>query len=95
MSRSEKETLFSRLARELEADAHIVKTDGILGGNARIDGTRIPIWLLVQYRRLGMSDIELLQSYPTLKAEDLNYAWLYYHHNKQEIDQQIEENETA
>jgi uncharacterized protein (DUF433 family) len=95
LSTSEKKALFSLLARELETDTHVVKSDGILGGKARIDGTRIPVWLLVQYRNLGMSDSELLHSYPSLKPEDLNDAWLYYHHHKLEIDQQIEESETA
>lgn len=33
--------------------------------------TRIPFWLLEQARRLGSSEQELLEAYPTLRAEDL------------------------
>jgi uncharacterized protein (DUF433 family) len=46
-------------------------------------------------RRLGMSEAEILQSYPTLRAEDLVNAWAYVRANRSEIDQQILENETA
>jgi uncharacterized protein (DUF433 family) len=49
----------------------------ITGGEARIIRTRIPVWLLVQARRLGMSDNDLLKSYPTLRPEDLVNAWMY------------------
>jgi uncharacterized protein (DUF433 family) len=37
----------------------------------------------------------LLQSFPTLRAEDLANAWAYARAHRQEIDQQILENEAA
>ncbi len=52
-------------------------------------------WLLVQARHLGSSEADLLQSYPTLRAEDLANVWAYYRSFRPEIDQQIQENETA
>ncbi len=40
----------------------IAKTPGVCGGDACIAGTRIPVWVLVDYRRLGTSDSELLNN---------------------------------
>ena len=72
----------------------IEKTPGICGGSARIVRTRIPVWTLEQYRRLGMAEPELLRVYPTLRAEDLANAWTYVHAHRAEIDEDIRQNET-
>ena len=73
--------------------ASVSKRPDIQGGDACINGTRIPIWVLVNYRRLGVSDAELLRGYPALTAADLEAAWEYAAANSQEIDSAIEENE--
>jgi uncharacterized protein (DUF433 family) len=73
----------------------IKKTPGVCGGDPCIANTRIPVWVLVQSRRLGMSEAELLQNYPTLRAEDLTNAWTYASSHADEIDRQIAENEEA
>lgn len=67
----------------------------IAGGEARLVRTRIPVWVLVQARRLGSSEAEILQAYPSLRAEDLINAWAYYDAHKAEIEDQIAENEAA
>jgi hypothetical protein len=48
---------------------------------------------LEQARRFGTSEAELLQAYPTLRAEDLVNAWAYVQRHQSEIEQQIIENE--
>ena len=68
---------------------------GVSGGEACIVRTRVPVWVLVQARHLGTSEADLLRSYPTLRAEDLSNAWAYYRSHREEIDQQIRENESA
>jgi uncharacterized protein (DUF433 family) len=73
----------------------IERNPGVCGGDPCIRGTRIPVWVLAQYRRLGMSEAEILKSYPTLQAEDLANAWVYEESNREEIDRQIAENEAA
>ena len=55
----------------------IEKTDGVCGGNACIADTRIPVWVLVNARHLGVSESELLQDYPSLNAASLVNAWSY------------------
>jgi len=63
------------------------------GGDACIRDTRIPVWVLVNYRRLGGSEADLLRDYPSLTAADLEAAWDYATANADEIDRAIQENE--
>jgi uncharacterized protein (DUF433 family) len=51
--------------------------------------------VLVQARRLGASEADLLRSYPTLSAEDLANAWTYARDHREEIARQIVGNEEA
>jgi len=55
----------------------IRKTPNVMGGDACIRETRIPVWLLVSCRRLGLSEAKLLENYPGLSATDLANAWAY------------------
>jgi uncharacterized protein (DUF433 family) len=48
-----------------------------------------------QSRRVGMSEDELLRSYPALRAEDLVNAWFYIRSHRAEIEEEIRENENA
>jgi len=96
MTRAEKAQLVERIVRELSgAFPGIERTPGVVGGEPCIVDSRIPVWVLVQYRKLGASETDLLQMYPTLHAEDLANAWAYYRAHQNEIEQQIQENETA
>ncbi len=82
------------IARDLGGNVPgIDKTPGVCGGEARVVRTRIPIWILEQARRLGVTETALLASYPTLRAEDLGNAWSYARLNAAEIDRAIAENE--
>lgn len=96
MSPGEKAQLIQWLARDISgAFPGIERTPNVLGGEPCIVRTRIPVWLLVQARKLGSNESELLRAYPTLRAEDLTNAWAYYEAHKAEIEQQIIENELA
>ena len=67
----------------------------VCGDEPCIVGTRIPVWLLEQARRLGTNEPALLRAYPTLRAEDLANAWAYVRSHHEEIEQQIHDNESA
>ncbi len=73
----------------------IEKTPGICGGDARIRDTRVPVWLLVGYRKDGVNDAELLKMYPALTLADLSAAWWYYAEHRDEIEQVIRAQEEA
>jgi uncharacterized protein (DUF433 family) len=75
--------------------ATIEKTPGVCGGAARIAGTRIPVWQLVEARSLGVSEAQLLIDYPRLKAVNLGDAWGYAEDHPDEIAAQIKRNEVA
>jgi uncharacterized protein (DUF433 family) len=63
------------------------------GGDACVRDTRIPVWVLVNYRRLKASDHDILQAYPSMTTADLEAAWDYAAQNAEEIDVAIRENE--
>lgn len=71
------------------------KTPGVSGGEACVAGTRIPVWTLEGYSRLGWSEAEILENFPTLRASDLAQAWAYVSARRFEIDQAILANEEA
>lgn len=73
----------------------IEKNDRVSGGDACIVRTRIPVWTLEGYRRLGWSDETILENFPSLTANDLANAWMYAGVNTQEIDEAISRNENA
>jgi uncharacterized protein (DUF433 family) len=73
----------------------IEATPGVCGGDPRIAGTRIPVWTLEQYRRLGLSEAQILAAYPGLRAADLINAWTYVADHPGEVERQIRENEEA
>jgi uncharacterized protein (DUF433 family) len=71
----------------------ITKTSGVCGGSACIGGTRIPVWVLEQFRRLSQSEVEILRAFPSLDMADLAKAWEYVRAHHQEIDEDIRQNE--
>jgi len=96
MSRAEKAQLLRWVVQDLgDAYPGIETRADVCGGEPCIVRTRIPVWLLVQAHRLGTSESELLKAYPALRAEDLANAWAYFRGHREEIEQQIAENEAA
>jgi len=73
----------------------INKTPGVMGGDACIRLTRIPVWLLVSYRRDGANDAKILEGHPGLSAADLVNAFAYADAHPDEIERAIREQEEA
>lgn len=73
----------------------IEKNPGVMGGDACIRQTRIPIWLLVSLRQQGATETYLLEDYPDLTASDLANAWTYADAHPQEIAIAIQRQEAA
>jgi uncharacterized protein (DUF433 family) len=96
MTRAEKAQLLQWVVQDLgDSFPGIESRPEVCGGEPSIVRTRIPVWLLIQARRLGTSEADLLRAYPTLRAEDLANAWAYYRAHPDEIERQIRENEAA
>jgi len=96
LSRAEKAELLQRLAREVgNAWAGVENTAGVSGGEACIVRTRIPVWTLENYRRLGWTEAALLENFPSLRAADLVNAWAYADAHVEELDKVIRANQEA
>ncbi len=94
LSESDKAQLLRWLEKEVKSGfAGIEKTEGVMGGAACIRQTRIPVWLLEQARRQGVSEVDLLRNYPQLTAQDLANAWDYVNAHKTEIEEAIAAND--
>ena len=99
--RSEDDLLHETVAARLNqldtsySVAPIRITKDVMGGDACIRDTRIPVWLLVQYKRQGMTDGGLLQCYPTLNASDLIAVWDYFAAHSEDIEMQMRQHDEA
>jgi uncharacterized protein (DUF433 family) len=65
------------------------------GGDACIRDSRITVWGLIAYRRLGMSDHEILNAVHGLTPADLEAADEYAGAHAEEIDEAIRANEAG
>src|SRR5206468_1316850 len=75
---------------------YIVRTPGTCGGRARIDGTRIAVWLLVgAILRDGSSPEEFVADYPHLNLAQVHDALSFYYDHRSEIDRDLREQEAA
>ncbi|MBI4645696.1 MAG: DUF433 domain-containing protein [Bacteroidia bacterium] len=96
MKHSEKIQLLQWIVSDIsDSFPNIESNENICGGEPCIVRTRIPVWILVQARRLGASEADILKCYPSLRSDDLVSAWNYCRSHKNEIYKQIRENEKA
>ncbi|MBD2576542.1 DUF433 domain-containing protein [Oscillatoria sp. FACHB-1406] len=96
LSNEDKERVIQLLSREsFSLGRGIEKTPEVCGGSACIAGMRIAVWGLVEARRIGYSEADLLASYPGLSARDLVNAWAYTEAFSDEIEAEIMENEAV
>ena len=73
--------------------SHTVKIDGVCGGEAVIEGTRIAVWHVVgYYYKVGMSVEDILAEWDYLTPAQVFSALAYYHDNRAEIDRVRQEN---
>ncbi|HUB25729.1 MAG TPA: DUF433 domain-containing protein [Tepidisphaeraceae bacterium] len=83
-------TFASELIEAVVASARrINKTPGVSGGAARVGNTRLPVWTLVQLKKLNRTEEELMNDFPSLSPGDLDLVWAYYRDHTAEIDAAI------
>lgn len=96
LSRAEKARLLQLVVSDLgDAFPGIESRPDVCGGEPCVVRTRIPVWVLVRARQNGVSEADILRSYPAISAEDLAEAWAYNRSHREEIERQIAENEEA
>jgi len=74
---------------DTRTEPKVVKITNVCFGRAHIEGTRIPIWILIIHLRRGRSEEEIFRSYPMLTHADLDVAWEYYRAHALEIDRDV------
>ncbi|HTQ10617.1 MAG TPA: DUF433 domain-containing protein [Fimbriimonadaceae bacterium] len=91
------ETLRGRIEEAAGKDSPgpIKSTPNVMGGDACIRNTRITVWTLIDYKRQGLSDSELLAAFPGLNASDLIAAWDYYASHSEAVDAERRRHEDA
>lgn len=96
MTRSEKALALQWFASDLGESFPGIESDPkVCGGSACIVRTRIPVWLLENAIRQGISESDILRCYPSLRADDLTNAWAYSRSHRDEIKREIQENEES
>src|SRR5436190_22950920 len=71
----------------------IVVTEDVCGGEARIAGTRIPVWVIAALNAQGLEPLAILKAYPTLGADQVEKALSYAVSHREEIEKAIADNE--
>jgi len=74
---------------------HIVRVEGIRGGEPIIKGTGISVRTIVERTRLSDEPEQIINDYPHLTLAQVYDALSYYHEHPQEIEQYIAENKAA
>jgi uncharacterized protein (DUF433 family) len=96
MTRAEKAAVLQSVVQDLgDAFPGIECRESVCGGEPCIVRTRIPVWVLHRMRQSGVSEADILRSYPTISAEDLANAWHYARAHLAEIEAQAKANEEA
>jgi len=73
---------------------HIVKDEGICGGQPRVTGTRIKVQhIILEYERLGWTPDQICDAHPGLRLADVHAAITYYYDHRDKIDSAIQKDE--
>ena len=68
----------------------IVKTPGVRGGKARIEGTRLCVVDVVYRHKAGLTPEQIRSEYPDLNLAQIHAALAYYYANTGEIEAEIQ-----
>jgi uncharacterized protein (DUF433 family) len=81
-------------AKATIAYPHVVKTTGVCGGRARIEGTRIRVYNVAFLYKDAGTDDKIREAYPDLTPAQIHAALAYYFDNREEIDAELAEDES-
>jgi uncharacterized protein (DUF433 family) len=82
------------MGSEAVQTVHIVRDEGICGGQPRIAGTRLKVQhIALEYERLGWTPDQICQAHPGITLAQVHAALSYYFDHKEETDKAIHEDE--
>lgn len=81
------------LAKPRQSHPYITSRKGICGGSPVISGTRIPVWSVIKWYKIGFSIENIMKEFPQLLPAQVHDAFSYYYDNQPQIENEIRENE--
>ena len=81
------------MANIIDIGTLIVRTPEIRGGRPRIAGTGVTVRRIAGWYKLGLGPEEIAAEIPHLSLAQVHAALAYYHANRDEIEQDIAEEE--
>jgi uncharacterized protein (DUF433 family) len=81
------------VASGVEIGTLIDRAPEIRGGRPKIAGTALTVRRIVGWYKMGMSPAEIALEYPHLNLAQVHAALAYYHANREEIEDDIAEEE--
>lgn len=70
--------------------SYIEQVPGVCGGKPVIAGTRIPVWTIVGWTKMGYNPEKIQRNiYPHLSLAQIHEALDYYQQHNEEIEQQL------
>ena len=92
---AEQQVLVEAMATVTDLGGLIVRTPEIRGGRPRITGTGVSVRRVVGWYKLGLTPAEICRQIPHLTLVRVYAALAYYHANREEIEQDIAEEEAT
>ena len=83
----------SLAARKQPTHPYVSRQKDVCGGRSVVAGTRIPVWSLIKWYKLGMTVEDVMREFPQLKPAQVHDAFSYYYDNIDELEADIAENE--
>lgn len=83
------------MAKVTDIGTLIVQTPEMRGGRPRIAGTGVTVRRIVGWYKLGLTAEEIVVEIPHLTLAQVHAALAYYHANREEIEQDIAEEEAV
>jgi len=80
-------------AKKARIHPYVMQKKGVCGGRSIINNTRIPVWSIIKWYKIGMSLEEIMREFPQLTPAQIHDAFSYYYDNREEIEKDILDNE--
>lgn len=85
--------LMGLAVRKSNIHPYISSKKGVCGGRSIIKGTRIPVWSVIKWYKVGLSLEEILREFSQITPAQIHDAFSYYYDNQKEIEKDIADNE--
>ena len=81
------------VVKKTKKHPYISKGKKVCGNRSILTGTRIPVWSIIKWYKLGMSVEDIIRDFSQLTPSQIHDAFSYYYDNQEEIENDIIENE--